>query len=615
MEDWEKEWNKMVNSNEETNDISSSFFQEDDSNPIGEYAQLNVRADKSLDSNVISKLNNNTKIDVLDNSDPDWCKVSLNGKTGYVRKEYIDLSNEGTTGVVTTPELNFKDYREENWVNSLTRLKDKTLKGELTEDVYYQMLDELQNNPEGPSSKLIDQARRSYDEYKELGEFTVGDPITKVDNDVKIVKPSNKGIAGIISGIGTATTSAIANVANTISSLGSSVVTSTNLSERGFSSTLNDYLSLDDNQKLINRAKYIQDLNSSVKDRISIATINLEGLNSLTLEKLPSTLNDFYNYCLSNGIVKVNDAAAEVITLLTKANNDLQEIDTGKDNTDRPTGRTYHYSDYSSETSEQEQTNEEETEFQQQEETKTENDKLINVALGVFTFQTPVAIYTSIGGEQLQTSSETTYGMLGLEKVDDIFYYKIIDKTTGKIYYVKADDVNLTENENIEVISVIDNAIILSSTDIGADDNFVKLANPNSYYFVTDKQEINGINFATILDPEDGSKYYVPVSESVKLLPLSEAIKPDMGGSIIGDEDISIVIEEDNSSNNDLSQDTINDSISIENGDNNQDIDTDYGVIVDDLEVNENPDNGSLEQKEISDSDVAASDDWEALNE
>lgn len=160
---------------------------------------------------------------------------------------------------------------------------------------------------------------------------------------------------------------------------------------------------------------------------------------------------------------------------------------------------------------------------EEQEEIKLENEKLISAAIGSFVFQVPITLFTTIGGEQIQSTDQMELGIIGLESVDGVFYYKVVDKKTGKIYYAKCNEFDLGENDN-KVIHVKDSALILNSTDIGADDNFVKLADSNSYYLVTDSQEINGVNFATVLDSTDGNSYFIPISDSVEVLSLNELV-------------------------------------------------------------------------------------------
>ena len=53
---------------------------------------LNIREQASVNSDVIGKINRNTKVNVLSIS-ASWVKVSYNGTVGYVSKTYLRLVN------------------------------------------------------------------------------------------------------------------------------------------------------------------------------------------------------------------------------------------------------------------------------------------------------------------------------------------------------------------------------------------------------------------------------------------------------------------------------------------------------------------------------------------
>ena len=222
------------------------------------------------------------------------------------------------------------------------------------------------------------------------------------------------------------------------------------------------------------------------------------------------------------------------------------------------------------------------------------NENLIAASIGAIAFQTPITLYSTIGGEGIQTSSETEYGLLGIENQDNTMYYKMIDKKTGKIYYAKIQETTI--EEDIQLLHVKENALILNSTDIGSDDNFVKLADSDSYYIVLDKQEINGVSFATILDSNDGNNYYVPISESVEVLPLNQLGEdnpnpeiiledPDVDITIDGnspsysDDDIDISFDESDSlDESNLNSEVLDDSIEVETNDSR-------GIVSDDSDL------------------------------
>ena len=55
-------------------------------------SRVNLRANATMNSNILAKLSNNTKIDVLGKQGK-WYKVNYNGTIGYIYQEYIGLTN------------------------------------------------------------------------------------------------------------------------------------------------------------------------------------------------------------------------------------------------------------------------------------------------------------------------------------------------------------------------------------------------------------------------------------------------------------------------------------------------------------------------------------------
>ena len=55
-------------------------------------SRVNLRANATMNSNVLAKLSNNTKINVL-GKQGQWYKVNCDGTVGYIYEEYIGLTN------------------------------------------------------------------------------------------------------------------------------------------------------------------------------------------------------------------------------------------------------------------------------------------------------------------------------------------------------------------------------------------------------------------------------------------------------------------------------------------------------------------------------------------
>ena len=80
---------------------------------------VNLRANATMNSNVLAKLTNNTKINVL-GKQGEWYKVSIGGKVGYIYQEYIGLDVSSNQNI-----RNSKDQKSTN-INSTSNKNIKT---------------------------------------------------------------------------------------------------------------------------------------------------------------------------------------------------------------------------------------------------------------------------------------------------------------------------------------------------------------------------------------------------------------------------------------------------------------------------------------------------------
>lgn len=358
----------------------------------------------------------------------------------------------------------------------------------------------------------------------------------KKEEEINNKSSKIRGLAGVVtSGLGSSTSSIVSGKKDSLKTIDS-----------------------DDIKQFIGKTYNLDDLNNIVRDNIKEAINQLSNINYETIVKLQLVdLNELYDYSLTTGIPKVHDKVVEIRNLLSGANTELGNIDLeGTTGTEEvgPTIKTglvsvgdYYPSSGSSDISSQiteyesvEQSQVPEEETSKEEETpivdiSADIQKLIALSFGSLKLSDSIGLLNS-NGELIQGNPEVEYGILGIEKRDDELYYIIIDKTTGTIYYAKINDINL-ENIELKILHVKENALILNSTDIGADDNFVKLAEPDSYYLVTESQEIGNVNFVTVIDSQDGNKYYIPISDSVEILS-SEQLNLE-GNTIINDSNVS----------------------------------------------------------------------------
>lgn len=145
--------------------------------------------------------------------------------------------------------------------------------------------------------------------------------------------------------------------------------------------------------------------------------------------------------------------------------------------------------------------------------------KLTPAIAGMVTFTEIVSMYTTIGSENsVQSSLTGNYGLLGLVHQNDKYYYKIIDKSTGQVYFVEMNDkAKITwddkgERQAIEVVG--DNAFVMKLPQEG--DVLVRTADVGDVYFLNgDKMTFDGIDYYNITDSITGETAYIPVSEAI----------------------------------------------------------------------------------------------------
>ncbi|MBQ8891587.1 MAG: hypothetical protein IJ068_01835 [Bacilli bacterium] len=148
----------------------------------------------------------------------------------------------------------------------------------------------------------------------------------------------------------------------------------------------------------------------------------------------------------------------------------------------------------------------------------TENTGLVSAAVGAVTFAEIVPMYINLGSEATENSATTTtYGLLGIENYNGNYYYKVIDKTTGKIYYVEKTKANYEGDAN-EVLEVKNQTIRYDTTNLDNEDNNAKVIGDGRYLVLgteTVTEEDRTFNFAKVLDSTDGKAYYIQVNDNV----------------------------------------------------------------------------------------------------
>ena len=142
--------------------------------------------------------------------------------------------------------------------------------------------------------------------------------------------------------------------------------------------------------------------------------------------------------------------------------------------------------------------------------------------VGSITMTESVLLYEDIGGNSINSEIDTIYGLLGIEKHDDKYYFKIVDKSTNKIYLTEVTDKLQVSSEYDKVLELSDKTLVLNSTNIG-DENFKRLAESGECFFAKDNIEVEGVTFTSVLD-SDGEVSYIPRSNNVKVESLDSLI-------------------------------------------------------------------------------------------
>ncbi len=120
---------------------------------------VNLRANATMNSNVLAKLTNNTKINVL-GKQGQWYKVNCNGTVGYIYQEYVGLTNQ----VINNSEKNISNNSAEAHVNNINSGSKTAIKSNISSTTN---INKLTN-----ADKFVDKYAGTYVVNKNLGTIT-----------------------------------------------------------------------------------------------------------------------------------------------------------------------------------------------------------------------------------------------------------------------------------------------------------------------------------------------------------------------------------------------------------------------------------------------------------
>ena len=157
--------------------------------------------------------------------------------------------------------------------------------------------------------------------------------------------------------------------------------------------------------------------------------------------------------------------------------------------------------------------------------------KYSSIIVATVLFSEIVPLYEVIGDQtSIQSVTNTDiYKLIGIQKEADKYYFKILDSSTGKIYFAEINDkikINwdqLGERKAVEVIG--DNVFIMKEPAI--EGNILeRIAKIGDIFFLNDDNiSIDGIDYYNISDSITGKNLYIPISDSIA--------KPDLISNII----------------------------------------------------------------------------------
>ena len=316
------------------------------------------------------------------------------------------------------------------------------------------------------------------------------------------------------------------------------------LSEIAFdypSSTGNIQYSTNDINSLISKIKNIQDyLNSDLIGTYNELTSSLSNINLKTGEKFVEKTNENISVQQEDFKNNIDDRINFVNSIIEFLNDILEKIQAidedglgaaGElpqipivESSNQSSGGNSENSQSSTDT----ETIEEIVKVPNYDEVMQQYSSII---VATVLFSEIVPLYEVIGDPTSVESVTNTdiYKLIGIQKEEGKYYFKILDSSTGKIYFAEINDKlkvdwdQLGERKVIEVIG--DNVFILKKPEAEGD-ILERIAKTGDIYFLNDDNiSVDCIDYNNINDSMKEKNLYIPISDSIA--------KPDLISNII----------------------------------------------------------------------------------
>ena len=496
--DYERTINQIQDVLDARQQLESTGVSGNTSEILASTYSLNLRENPSNTGKIITELKDGSQVKILNNdASSKYVEVEVNGQKGYVVRNALNMADDKTTGTVKVSQVTLGPKAgTAGW---------EAIHGTLPlgrENAYLNA--EKNVSPKDIYNEMLSNGSMSKDEYNDAMK-SIDKQFMPIPEDEVIDISADKNAVG--------------DLTNIQSTIGAGVLSA--LTTFGnFVGSLKKY---DSDEVSIVKSK-IQSVNGDVEEvhRSIISATGSLSFNELTQSKLPG------NGVLMTGLYTLEGNWRTSVEAILS---DVGASETAVANTDKNDGGstsgknygTFAASAVGGSTSSSGGTKHRQVKEEKPKPTEPINTELIAASVGIVTFTEIVAMKESMDATTTVNSSESaSYGLIGVTKDNnEQYYYQIIDKETGKVYYIEVNDKVKVETEVKEALKVNEDLALLKTNNTDAEDNLGKIAKQGEMYLVKSTEEnADGISFAKVLDPSDGKDYYVMVNDETEIISL-----------------------------------------------------------------------------------------------